>query len=118
MEIRLSQLIGPAFSESHRAVKDGALEIVESGGRGSGKSSYLSIEFLLQLIRHPDCHGAVLRKVGATLRTSTYAQLKWAAEALGRVSSLRPGAAAAEAPKPARLASPSAGDGAGYVTYD
>ena len=59
MEIRLSQLIGPAFSESHRAVKDGALEIVESGGRGSGKSSYLSIEFLLQLIRHPDCHGAV-----------------------------------------------------------
>ena len=42
----------------------------------------------------------------------------WAAEALGRVSSLRPGAAAAEAPKPARLASPSAGDGAGYVTYD
>lgn len=83
MEIRLSSLIGPAFYESHQAVKNGALEIVESGGRGSGKSSFLSIEFLLQLIRHPACHGAVLRKVGATIRTSTYAQLRWAADALG-----------------------------------
>ena len=83
MEIRLSSLIGPAFYASHQAVKNGASEIVESGGRGSGKSSYLSIEFLLQLIRHPDCHGAVLRKVGTTIRTSTYAQLKWAADALG-----------------------------------
>lgn len=83
MEIRLSQLIGPAFYGSHQAVKSGAAEIVESGGRGSGKSSYLSIEFLLQLLQHPTCHGAVLRKVGATIRTSTYAQLKWAADALG-----------------------------------
>ena len=83
MEIRLSQLIGPAFADSHAAIKGGACEIVESGGRGSGKSSFLSVEFLLQLIKHPDCHGAVLRKVGATLRTSTYAQLKWAADALG-----------------------------------
>lgn len=83
MEIRLSSLIGPSFYPSHAAVKNGAREIVESGGRGSGKSSYLSIEFLLQLLKHPDCHGAVLRKVGATVRTSTYAQLKWAAGALG-----------------------------------
>lgn len=83
MEIRLSSLIGPAFSDSHSAVKGGAIEIVESGGRGSGKSSYLSVEFLLQLLQHPQCHGAVLRKVGNTLRTSTYPQLKWAAQALG-----------------------------------
>ena len=83
MEIRLSSLIGPAFSASHAAVKAGATELVESGGRGSGKSSYLSIEFLLQLLQHPHCHGAVLRKVGATLRTSVYAQLRWAADALG-----------------------------------
>ena len=82
MEIHLSNVIGPAFSSSHTAIKEGATELVETGGRGSGKSSYLSIEFLLQLIQHPGCHGAVLRKVGATLRTSVYAQLKWAADAL------------------------------------
>lgn len=89
MEIRLSSLIGPSFYPSHAAVRNGAREVVESGGRGSGKSSYLSIEFLLQLIRHPACHAAVLRKVGATVRTSTYAQLKWAADALGLATRFR-----------------------------
>lgn len=89
MEVRLSRLMGPGFYESHRQVKSGCLELVESGGRGSGKSSYLSIEFLLQLLRHPDCHGAVTRKVGNTLRTSVYAQLRWAAGALGLADRFR-----------------------------
>jgi PBSX family phage terminase large subunit len=83
MEYKLSQLIGPGFYGSHRAVKQGCLELLESGGRGSGKSSFLSVEFLLQLLRHPGCSGAVLRKVGNTLRTSVYAQLQWAVYALG-----------------------------------
>ena len=83
MEYRLSELIGPGFYGSHRAVKQGCLELLESGGRGSGKSSFLSVEFLLQLLRHPGCSGAVLRKVGNTLRTSVYAQLQWAVYALG-----------------------------------
>jgi PBSX family phage terminase large subunit len=55
---------------------------VESGGRGSGKSSFLSIELLVQLIRHPEASAAVIRKVGNTLRTSVYPQIKWAAEQL------------------------------------
>ena len=83
MEVRLSELIGPGFYESHRAVKEGCTEIVESGGRGSGKSSFLSIELILQLLKNPGCHGVVLRKVGATIRTSVYAQLRWAAGVLG-----------------------------------
>ena len=83
MKIEISSLIGPGFLTSHKAVRSGCRELVETGGRGSGKSSYLSIELLLQLLRHPDCHGAVLRKIGATLRTSVFAQLKWAAWVLG-----------------------------------
>jgi PBSX family phage terminase large subunit len=81
--IRLSELMGPGFHSSHRAVKLGATELVESGGRGSGKSSFLSLELVLQLVKRPDCHAAVLRKVGATLRTSAYAQVLWAIGALG-----------------------------------
>ena len=81
--IRLSELIPPGFWPSHRAVRQGALELLESGGRGSGKSSYLSLELLLQLLRHPDCHAAVLRKVANTLRTSVFTQLLWAARMLG-----------------------------------
>ena len=82
MEIRLSELVGRGFWESHRAIRNGCNELVEAGGRGSGKSSYLSIELILQLLKHPDCHAVALRKVAATLRTSVYAQLLWAIEAL------------------------------------
>ena len=83
MEVRLSALIGAGFYESHRAVRAGCSELIESGGRGSGKSSFLSVELILQLLKHPQCHGVVLRKVGATMRTSVYAQLHWAVRELG-----------------------------------
>ena len=81
--VRLSTLMGPGFYDSHRALAQGATELVESGGRGSGKSSFLSVELVLQLLKHPDCHAVVLRRVGATLRTSVYPQVLWAVEAMG-----------------------------------
>ncbi len=81
---RLSELISPAFVESHRAVKSGAInELVEKGGRGGAKSSYISIEIVLLLLKHPECHAVVMRKVANTLRTSVYAQICWAIAALG-----------------------------------
>ena len=59
---KLSQLVSPAFSEVHRAIKAGELrELVLKGGRGSAKSSYISVELVLQLLRHPDCHAVALR---------------------------------------------------------
>ena len=58
-------------------------ELVEKGGRGSAKSSYLSVEVVLELLKHPECHAVVLRKVGNTLRTSVYAQVCWAIASLG-----------------------------------
>ena len=82
MEVRLSELVGKGFWESHRAIKEGCNELLEAGGRGSGKSSFLSIELILQLLKNPLCHAVVLRKVAATLRTSVYAQLLWAMGAL------------------------------------
>lgn len=56
------------------------------GGRGSTKSSFASIELVLLLLRHPQCHAVVLRKVKGTLRTSVYAQVRWAISALGIAS--------------------------------
>ena len=82
MEVRLSELVGEGFWGSHRAIREGCNELVEAGGRGSGKSSFLSIELILQLLKNPLCHAVVLRKVAATLRTSVYAQLLWAVDAL------------------------------------
>ena len=76
-------MIGGAFAASRAALRSGAGELIEYGGRGSGKSSYLSIELVLQLLKHPDCHALVVRKVANTLRTSVFAQLQWAVQALG-----------------------------------
>ena len=81
---RLSELISPAFAESHRAVKTGAInELVEKGGRGGAKSSFISIEIILLILKFPDIHAAVFRKVANTLRGSVYAQICWAITALG-----------------------------------
>ena len=82
MEVRLSELVGEGFWGSHRAIREGCNELVEAGGRGSGKSSFLSIELILQLLKNSSCHAVVLRKVASTLRTSVYAQLLWAIGAL------------------------------------
>lgn len=87
---RLNNTISPAFRPVHHAIKAGKVnEIVLPGGRGSTKSSFLSIELILQLLKHPDCHAAVFRKVGNTLRTSVYAQVCWAITELGLYSKFR-----------------------------
>ena len=81
---KLSELVSPVFAASHRAVKSGGInELVEKGGRGSAKSSYLSLELVLELLKHPECHAVVMRRVGNTLRTSVYAQICWAIAELG-----------------------------------
>ncbi len=84
MTYKLSEIISPVFAESHHAVKDGSInELVEKGGRGGAKSSYISVEVILLLLKHPDCHAVVMRKVGNTLRPSVYAQICWAIASLG-----------------------------------
>ena len=84
MTCKLSDMVSPCFREVHREIKAGNVkELVAKGGRGSTKSSYISIELILQLIKHPQCHAAVFRKVGNTLRTSVYAQIVWAINELG-----------------------------------
>ncbi|MEG2698956.1 MAG: phage terminase large subunit, partial [Ruthenibacterium sp.] len=54
-----------------------------TGGRGSCKSTFVAIEVLLLLKKHPDCHALVLRKVAGTLRDSVYGQYVWTADMLG-----------------------------------
>ena len=84
MTCRLSEILSPAFTECHRAVKSGEIdELVEKGGRGSCKSSFVSVELILLLLKHPDCHAVALRKVGHTLRGSVDAQICWAIAELG-----------------------------------
>lgn len=90
MTCKLSEIVSPAFVESHRAVKSGEInELVEKGGRGGAKSSYISIELLLLLMKHPTIHACVFRKYGNTLRSSVYSQICWAIAQLGLTSRFR-----------------------------
>lgn len=84
MTCKLSELVSPAFAETHRAIKAGEInEDVEKGGRGGAKSSFISIEIILLILKNPLIHAAVFRKVGNTLRPTVYAQICWAIASLG-----------------------------------
>lgn len=52
------------------------------GGRGSTKSSFVSIAVILLIMQNSDCHALILRKVADTLRDSVYAQYTWAIYAM------------------------------------
>ncbi len=82
--IRLSALLGSAWHGVARDVfEHGHTHYSLSGGRGSLKSSAVSLLVPLLLARNPQAHALVLRKVGATLRDSVYAQYVWAIGELG-----------------------------------
>lgn len=53
------------------------------GGRGSTKSSFISIMILVLLLMNPDCHAVVMRKVANTIRHSVFNQVLWAMDELG-----------------------------------
>ena len=84
MTIKLSDVLSPSFKEVHHALKTGvANQFVLKGGRGSAKSSFVSIELIIQLIKHPEIHAVVMRKVANTMRTTVFAQYVWAYTILG-----------------------------------
>ncbi len=83
-EVRLSSLIGPAYYDLARDVlAHGHTHYDLSGGRGSLKSSFVSLMVFLLLAQHPEANALALRKVGATVRDSVFAQYRWAADRLG-----------------------------------
>ena len=83
-DTRVSEIIAEPYHELHRAVRRHLYTHYDlSGGRGSLKSSTVSIEVVLLILRNPKCHALVMRKVANTLRTSVYSQYLWAISKLG-----------------------------------
>lgn len=79
-----ARLVSPAFFPVLLDILDrGHLEYVEEGGRGSTKSSFISLNIPTLIKNNPQMHAVCCRKVGNTLRDSVYAQICWAIEALG-----------------------------------
>ena len=76
--------IAPTFLPLVYDIKTGKhKEYVLPGGRGSTKSSFISMALIDQLKRHPQQHAVVLRQVGNTMADTVYNQLQWAIRTLG-----------------------------------
>lgn len=83
-DVKLSSVLGPAWREmAHDVLAHGHTHYDLSGGRGSLKSSAVSLLVPLILLMNPNTHALVLRKVGNTIRDSVYAQYIWAIGELG-----------------------------------
>lgn len=79
-----ADVIAPSFVNAYRDIRDHKhTEYVFYGGRGSTKSSFISLTILYLLINNPTMHAMALRQVANTLRDSVYSQFLWAIAELG-----------------------------------
>ena len=82
--VRLSEILAPSFHWLHKDIKENKhTHYFIKGGRGSTKSSFISIEIILGMMIDSEANATVLRKIGDTLVDSVYSQLVWAIEKLG-----------------------------------
>jgi len=81
---RLSELIAPSFYELHRELKAELHdEYWLKGGRGSTKSTFISIEILLGIIKDPAANAVVFRRYQNELRDTVFGQFEWTASKMG-----------------------------------
>lgn len=82
--VSLKSLIAPSFYSLHTDIKNKRhTHYMLNGGRGSTKSSFVSIEIILGMMKDNNANGVALRKVGVNLKDSVYEQLQWAIKVLG-----------------------------------
>ena len=82
--IELKDIIAPSFYGIHNDIKKQKHTYYWlKGGRGSTKSSFVSIEIILGMMKDSNANCVALRKVGLNLKDSVYEQLEWAIKMLG-----------------------------------
>jgi phage terminase large subunit len=84
IDVSLLDVIAPSFYDVHWDIFDGKYtHYWLGGGRGSTKSSVVSIELVLGVMSDPDANAVVLRKVKDNLKESVFEQIVWAIDILG-----------------------------------
>lgn len=82
--VNLTDVIAPSFYAVHKDIKAEAHTYYDLyGGRGSTKSSFISAEIVLGIMKDPEANAIVFRKYGTTLRESVFEQIAWAISTLG-----------------------------------
>lgn len=84
MNTSLKDCIAPNFYELHKELKKDILtELWLRGGRGSTKSSFISLEIIMGMIKDPEANSVVFRRFENEVRDSVFGQLQWATHKLG-----------------------------------
>ena len=79
-----SNMVAPVFAPVVFDIQEhNHTEYVFPGGRGSTKSSFVSLEVIDLIMKNDQMHAVVMRQVADTIRGSVYQQIMWAIEALG-----------------------------------
>lgn len=79
--------IAPAYYPLHDDIIRGDHSIYHlPGGRGSAKSSFVSLEIVDGMMKDPAANAVVFRRTANTLRDSCYSQIAWAIDELGASS--------------------------------
>jgi len=83
-KIRLTELIAPSFYGLHRELKAELHdEVWCKGGRGSTKSTFISIQILLGLLKDSEANAVVTRRYQNELRDTVYGQFEWTIAKMG-----------------------------------
>ncbi|WP_143463235.1 PBSX family phage terminase large subunit [Levilactobacillus enshiensis] len=75
INVDVDNLINPHFDY---VLFSNALNKVLEGGRGSTKSSVISIQLVTDFLMDPKGNALIMRKVANTIKLSVYEQIKWA----------------------------------------
>ena len=83
-KIRLTELIAPSFYGLHRELKAELHdEVWCKGGRGGTKSTFISIQILLGLLKDSEANAVVTRRYQNELRDTVYGQFEWTISKMG-----------------------------------
>lgn len=82
-KVKLTDVIAPPFYKVHQDIKKGMHTYYDLyGGRGSTKSSFISVEIILGMMEDKQANAIIYRKVGETIGDSVFEQILWAIDAL------------------------------------
>lgn len=82
--IDIVDCIANCYLPIHDDIREGKHSVYHlPGGRGSAKSSFVSLEIVDGVMNDPTSNGIVFRRFANTMRESVYSQISWAIDTLG-----------------------------------
>lgn len=83
-DIKISGIIAPSFYELHKQIKNKEYtHYMLKGGRGSTKSSFVSIEIPLGMMKDITANAVIFMKTRDSIRESVLEQIEWGIDILG-----------------------------------